>query len=511
MVTRVGSERRVGAHVRPGAKAARSAARRRGAHERLNRSQRVGARWVAITGPWSWWRFFVMVVTISAPLVLSYPSAARWFDARSKAAVVAAYTDEVVQTPPQELSDMLAAAQDYNQHLPNTPLRDPFLVQDDGRPTSDGADHETYEQTLNLGGQGVIGRVVVPGIAVDLPIMHDTDTAALDSGVGHLYGSALPIGGEGTHSVLTAHTGVIGSTLFSNLNKVSVGDIFQIQVLDQVLTYQVRSIETVLPAQFESLVQEPGKDLVTLVTCTPVGINTHRLLVTGERIPTPVGEHGAEIATPHGPGFPWWPFPTPIVALAVVLLTRRRVPVAAASSGAPWIDITVRRPRRKSFAIWEQHRRRIVKDAAAAASDLYLGTTRQAAAAMKATPGARGVYTWTLKSADGSSIGASAWAFPTAEAADMHARLWSERADELIGSLTAAKRSHVHWALVSADGEPVMFQVSSPRDAEAALGLARSACADLARARMADLDGITAAAPASSRRSRPPSSAVVTQ
>jgi sortase A len=152
-----------------------------------------------------------------------------------------------------------------------------------------------------------MARLRIPAIDVDLPIYHGTSDATLLKGVGHLEGTSLPVGGEGTHSVLTGHRGLASATLFTNLDKVKEGDTFTIEVLDQVLTYQVIRTQVVDPSDTASLRATAGEDLVTLVTCTPLGINSQRILVTGERItPTPQEDLDAAGSVPDIPGFPWW-------------------------------------------------------------------------------------------------------------------------------------------------------------------------------------------------------------
>lgn len=144
---------------------------------------------------------------------------------------------------------------------------------------------ETYEKQLNLANNGIMGYVRIPKIDVKLPIYHGTASGTLDRGIGHLLGTSLPIGGSATHSVLTAHSGMASQRLFSDLPQLEVGDVFYLDVLDTVLAYQVDQINTVLPYDTSLLGIEAEKDLCTLVTCTPFGINTHRLLVRGSRIP----------------------------------------------------------------------------------------------------------------------------------------------------------------------------------------------------------------------------------
>lgn len=158
-----------------------------------------------------------------------------------------------------------------------------------------------------MNAQGLMARVKIPAIDVDLPIYHGTSDAVLLEGVGHLEGSSLPIGGPDTHAVLTAHRGLADAAMFTNLDRVKVGDTFTIEVFGEVLTYRVRETKVVAPEDADALRAVPGEDLVTLVTCTPLGINTHRILVTGERItPTPIEDIAAAGQAPDVPGFPWW-------------------------------------------------------------------------------------------------------------------------------------------------------------------------------------------------------------
>lgn len=144
---------------------------------------------------------------------------------------------------------------------------------------------EDYADLLNVTGNGIMGYVVIPGIDVELPIYHGTNDSTLEIGVGHLLGSSLPIGGEGTHTVLTAHSGMASQKMFSDLPGVQNGDVFYLQVLGETLAYEVDLINTVLPYDTSYLGITPGEDYCTLITCTPVGVNTHRLLVRGHRIP----------------------------------------------------------------------------------------------------------------------------------------------------------------------------------------------------------------------------------
>lgn len=161
-----------------------------------------------------------------------------------------------------------------------------------------------------------MARIKIPAINVDLPVYHGTSDQVLLEGVGHLEGTALPVGGPSTHAVLTGHRGLAEAELFTNLDRVEVGDTFTVEVFGEVLTYQVRQTQVVEPTDTETLYPVLGEDLITLVTCTPLGINTQRILVTGERItPTPIEDVKAMGTRPEVPGPPWW---AAVIAVAFV-------------------------------------------------------------------------------------------------------------------------------------------------------------------------------------------------
>lgn len=144
---------------------------------------------------------------------------------------------------------------------------------------------EDYDNQLDIAGNGIMGYVIIPKIQVNLPIYHGTDAEVLDRGVGHLLGSSLPMGGKNTHTILSGHSGMASQKMFTDLDQLAPGDVFYLNVLNEMLAYQVTEINTVLPYETDLLGTVPGEDLCTLVTCTPYGINTHRLLVRGSRIP----------------------------------------------------------------------------------------------------------------------------------------------------------------------------------------------------------------------------------
>ena len=157
---------------------------------------------------------------------------------------------------------------------------------------------ESYWHLLNVRGDGIMGYVQIPKIGVELPIYHGTTEETLDKGVGHLLGTSLPVGGVGTHSVLTGHSGLAGTRMFSDLDQLKVGDVFYVRVLDETHAYMILDINTVLPEDTSKLEIDPQRESVTLVTCTPFGVNTHRLLVRGERIEAGMAERmieGAEV------------------------------------------------------------------------------------------------------------------------------------------------------------------------------------------------------------------------
>ena len=207
-----------------------------------------------------------------------YPLIAEKYNASHQSAIHADYSEILERTDETEKAQALELARQYNEML--KPGVQEAFSQDILRWASD-----QYADQLNIAGNGIMGYVVIPSIDVNLPILHGTDDGTLAKGVGHLLGSSLPVGGTGTHTVLAGHSGMASQKMFSNLPDMQIGDVFYLDVLGQRLAYRVTEIHTVLPYETSLLEIESGKDLCTLVTCTPYGINTHRLLVRGERIP----------------------------------------------------------------------------------------------------------------------------------------------------------------------------------------------------------------------------------
>lgn len=189
------------------------------------------------------------------------------------------YSRTIERMERDDIDELMASAKAYNDSLQRVILTDPFDE------ASYGLIGENYEESLNVDGNGLIGYVEIPKIDVNLPIYHGTSIEVLSKGAGHLEHTALPIGGKSTHSVISAHSAWPGQTFFDYLENLEIGDEFYIKVLDMVLKYEVDDINVVLPDQTRNLYVVEGEDYLTLLTCTPYSVNTHRLLVRGKRVP----------------------------------------------------------------------------------------------------------------------------------------------------------------------------------------------------------------------------------
>ena len=205
--------------------------------------------------------------------VMLYPTVSDYINQKNQSRAVASYSEEVENLSDVDYQAYFDAADDYNRRLAETP--DAFY-----RPE----EVSGYTDTLDVSGTGIMGYITISKIGVELPIYHGTSDGVLQVAAGHLEGSSLPVGGAGTHAVISAHRGLPSAKLFTNLDELEVGDTFTITVLDRVLTYEVDQISIVLPTETDLLQPVEGKDYVTLMTCTPYGINSHRLLVRGKRI-----------------------------------------------------------------------------------------------------------------------------------------------------------------------------------------------------------------------------------
>lgn len=215
----------------------------------------------------------VLIFLIGLSLLL-YPSFSDYWNSFHQSRAIASYAEAVTNIDDIDYEKMWAEAEAYNAAL--TQKQNRWVLSDE--------ECEEYEQILNIGGTGIIGYIEIPSIKVSLPIYHGVDEAVLQIAVGHIEGSSLPVGGESTHCVLSGHRGLPSAKLFTNLDEMEEGDLFMIRVLDETLTYEVDQIRIVEPEDLSALEIEEGKDLCTLVTCTPYGINSHRLLVRGHRV-----------------------------------------------------------------------------------------------------------------------------------------------------------------------------------------------------------------------------------
>lgn len=221
----------------------------------------------------------LVIILLAGVGILLYPSVSDWWNSMHATRAIAGYVTAVEDLSGEEKERMLEAARRYNAAL------------------ADGVDYDLTEEEyaeylslLDIGGTGIMGYVQISAIGVNLPVYHSVDEAVLQIAVGHIPGSSLPVGGERSHSVLSGHRGLPSAKLFSDLDQMQEGDVFTLNVMDQTITYMVDQIRIVLPEETDDLAIQAGKDYCTLVTCTPYGINTHRMLVRGRRIENIAGE-----------------------------------------------------------------------------------------------------------------------------------------------------------------------------------------------------------------------------
>lgn len=221
-----------------------------------------------------------VIVLITGISLLLYPTVSNYWNMRTQSRAVASYKEATGNLTQQDTSALFETAQTYNTLLRQYGIQgfyDPSLI-------------PGYEEALDVTGTGIMGYITIEKLNLELPIYHSTSPDVLQIAAGHLEGTSLPTGGEGTHCVISAHRGLPSAILFSDLDKMEVGDTFTLTVLDQLMTYQVDQVLVVDPNQVDALQIEEGKDLCTLMTCTPYGVNTQRLLVRGVRIPNPTTE-----------------------------------------------------------------------------------------------------------------------------------------------------------------------------------------------------------------------------
>lgn len=226
----------------------------------------------------------LLLVLLAGLSLVLYPSFSDWWNSMHMSRVITDYVNLIEDLDEDEYAGLIEAAHEYNRSL---------LTRTNGYATT-AEQKAKYNSLLNVAGNGVMGYIEVPTIGVSLPLYHGTDATVLQVAIGHLEWSSLPVGGESTHCVVSGHRGLPSAKLFTHLDKVREGDIFILRILDEVFTYEVDQILIVEPDQVESLMISEGEDLCTMFTCTPYGINTHRLLVRGHRI-----ENQEDAVMPH--------------------------------------------------------------------------------------------------------------------------------------------------------------------------------------------------------------------
>ena len=267
----------------------------------------------------NWTTVFLVLLLLAGVSLLLYPSLSDYWNSMHQTRAIASYAETVSQLDTAQYDEMWKAAQDYNRSLAQRETA--FALTDEQK--------AAYESLLDVSGLGVMGYIKIPEIDCSLPIYHGTEESVLQVAVGHLEWSSLPVGGEGTHCVLSGHRGLPSAKLFTNLDKLAVGDTFLLRVLDEVLTYEVDQILIVEPEQVDALGIVPGEDYCTLVTCTPYGINTHRLLVRGHRVentPEAARMHVTADATQFDPLLvaPVLAIPVLLLLLMILLVPKRR-------------------------------------------------------------------------------------------------------------------------------------------------------------------------------------------
>lgn len=216
----------------------------------------------------------LILVFIAGLSLLLYPTVSDYWNSFHQTRAIAQYAEQVANLDEGAYEELFAEAEKYNRSLIGK--EDRFLMTEEER--------TEYESILNISDSGIMGYIDIPKLKVELPIYHGTDESVLQVAVGHVEGSSLPVGGEGTHCVLSGHRGLPSARLFTDLDELAEGDTFMIQVLNRTLTYEIDQIRIVDPDELDDLEIEEDKDYCTLVTCTPYGINTHRMLVRGHRI-----------------------------------------------------------------------------------------------------------------------------------------------------------------------------------------------------------------------------------
>ena len=242
----------------------------------------------------------VLLFLVALCLTL-YPLISNYVNQKYASQIHTAYQEVMEQIDDSALWEAKEQAEIYNHSLiPGASTQDAYSQEGLKAASQD------YNSQLDVAGNGIMGYVEIPKISVNLPIYHGTENDSLERGIGHLLGSSLPVGGESTHTILSGHSGMASQKMFTDLEQLIVGDVFYLHILNETLAYQVVEINTVLPYNTSLLGIVPGEDLCTLVTCTPYGVNTHRLLVRGSRIPYAEAELLVEETAEEGPAKSTW-------------------------------------------------------------------------------------------------------------------------------------------------------------------------------------------------------------
>lgn len=255
----------------------------------------------------------LMAVLAAGSVLIAYPTASDWWNRAHAYQAITDYSAQVERMDSSDIEAIFEAAEEYNRKLSNGT---DFSLTDE--------EMDEYMSLLNITGSGIIGYVQIPNINVELPVYHTVEEDVLQTAVGHIPGTSLPVGGERTHAAISGHRGLPSAKLFTDLNKMSEGDVFMITILDRTFTYQVDQIRIVLPQETEELAIQPGRDYLTLVTCTPYGVNSHRMLVRGSRISNLMGDIKIDPEASKIPGYVMIPFiaaPILLLALAAMLVS----------------------------------------------------------------------------------------------------------------------------------------------------------------------------------------------
>lgn len=281
-----------------------------------------------------WSTLLLGIILLTGLVLLLYPTVADWWNSFHQSKAVASYVRTVENMTDNEREKAIAAANEYNRRLAKEGIH--FVISEE--------EQAEYDKLLDLTGTGIMGYVQIPAIDVSLPIYHGTSEMVLQVAAGHLTGTSLPIGGESTHTAISGHRGLPSARLFTDLDDLVVGDVFTITVLDHVITYMVDQIRIVYPYELDELAIEEGRDYCTLITCTPYGVNSHRMLVRGTRI-----ENAREAVVIVGEANRIQPYIViPMVAIPIlfVLLT------------VMFITLSVRKPRKPNSELLDEFKKK---------------------------------------------------------------------------------------------------------------------------------------------------------